>query len=150
MRATGITTAVLCLCGIYGAGGQTAVSMAAVKSVYVGPFAEKPGAAALRADLISELRKSHRLSVAASPEAADAVITGAGETWIRGYYSLNPRVRNTSDAYPIYGGYLSIELKGRGGETLWSYLVTPKRFGSEDIGRNLCGQIVRKLVDALK
>jgi hypothetical protein len=89
--------------------------------------------------------------VAASPQAADAVIGGTGETWIRGYYSLNPRVRSVgSDAHPIYGGYLSVELKGRGGETLWSYLVTPRRFGPEDIGRNLCGQIVRKLVEVLK
>jgi hypothetical protein len=117
----------------------------------VEPFANKPGAEGLRADLIAELRKSHRVSVAASPQAADAVIGGTGETWVRGYYSLNPRVRSVgSDAHPIYGGYLSVELKGRGGETLWSYLVTPRRFGPEDIGRNLCGQIVRKLVEVLK
>lgn len=141
----------LCMYGAFDARAQTAAALGAVKSVYVEPFANKPGAEGLRADLIAELRKSHRVSVAASPQAADAVIGGTGETWVRGYYSLNPRVRSVgSDAHPIYGGYLSVELKGRGGETLWSYLVTPRRFGPEDIGRNLCGQIVRKLVEVLK
>ncbi len=141
---------VVCLCGVNCARAQTAAALGAVKRVYVEPFAAKPGAEVLRADLIAELRKSHRVAVAPSPQSADAVITGAGETWIRGYYSLNPRVRSTSDAHPIYGGYLSVELKGQGGETLWSYLVTPRRFGPEDIGRNLCGQVVRKLVAVLK
>jgi hypothetical protein len=139
-----------CVCAGLGAGAQTATTLDAVKSVYVEPFPNKPGAEALRNDLIAELRKSRRLSVAASPGEADAVIDGTGESWIRGYYSLNPRVRSVADAHPIYGGYLSVELKGKGGETLWSYLVTPRRFGPEDIGRNLCGQVVRRLLEALK
>ncbi len=114
------------------------------------PLAGKQGAEALRNSLISELRKAHRVTVVTAPQDADAVLGGTGETWVRGYYSLNPRVRNVSDAHPIYGGYLSVELKGRQNETLWSYLVTPNRSGFDDIGRNLAGQIVRKLVEALK
>lgn len=131
---------------------QTAVALAAVKRIYVAPFPDKPGATELRAGLIEELRKLHRITLAASPQDADAVISGKGETWIRGYYSLNPRARSISseDAHPIYGGYLSVELKGQGSETLWSYLVTPRRFGPEDIGRNLGSQMVHKLVEALK
>ena len=137
---------------IWPAAAQTAVALAGVKRIYVAPFPDKPGAAELRAGLVDELRKSHRITLAASAQDADAVISGKGETWIRGYYSLNPRARSISseDAHPIYGGYLSVELKGQRDETLWSYLVTPKRFGPEDIGRNLGGQMARKLVDALK
>jgi len=139
------------LCGGRTAPGQTAETLRDVKRVYVEPFADKSGAPELRADLIVELRKSHRLIVVKSPQEADAVISGTGESWIRGYYSLNPRIRSvTGDAHPIYGGYLSVELKGRQSETLWSYLVTPRRLGPEDIGRNLAGQMVRRLVEALK
>ncbi len=140
----------LCLCGGYHTCAQTALTPGAVKSVYIEPLGSKPGAEALRAALIAELKKSHRVTVVPSPAAADAVMGGTGETWIRGYYSLNPRARGVEGAQPIYGGYLSVELKGRGNETLWSYLVTPRRFGPEDIGRNLCGQIVHKLLEILK
>jgi len=134
----------LCLCGGIAASAQ------AVKRVYVDPFGNKPGAEKLHDALIEELRKSHQVVVAQSPGEADVVISGTGETWIRGYYTLNPRVRSITEAHPIYGGYLSVELKARGGETLWSYLVTPRRFGPEDIGRNLCGQIVHKLLEVVK
>lgn len=141
----------LCLCGAPTAPAQTADTLRAVNRVYVEPFAGKSGAPELRADLIVELRKSHRLMVVKSPQEADAVLSGTGESWIRGYYSLNPRIRSvTGDAHPIYGGYLSVELKGRQSETLWSYLVTPRRLGPEDIGRNLAGQMVRRLVEALQ
>ena len=145
----------LCLSGGPPAPAQSAATLSAVKRIYVEPFADKPGDAALRAGLIVELiaasRKSHRFAVVKSAPEADAVLAGTGESWIRGYYSLNPRMRSvTGDAHPIYGGYLSVELKGRQGETLWSYLVTPRRFGPDDIGRNLAAQMVRKLEEALK
>jgi hypothetical protein len=150
-RALWWATMFVCLGGGLRASAQSAATLGAVKRIYVEPLGGKPGAEELRADLIAELRKSHRVTVLASLQEADAVIGGTGETWIRGYYSLNPRARSVgSDAHPIYGGYLSVELKGAGGETLWSYLVTPRRFAPEDIGRNLCGQIVRKLVEVLK
>jgi hypothetical protein len=144
----------VCLCGRPAAPAQTAQTLGAVQRIYVEPFAAKPGAEALRAELIAELiaisGKSHRIAVVKSPSEADAVLGGTGESWIRGYYSLNPRVRSTADAHPIYGGYLSVELKGRQSETLWSYLVTPRRSGPEDIDRNLASQMVRRLVEALK
>jgi hypothetical protein len=83
----------LCLCGGPTAPAQTAGTLRGVKRVYVEPFADKPGAPELRADLIAELRKSHRLIVVKSPQEAHAVRSGTGEGWIRGYYSLNPRWR---------------------------------------------------------
>jgi len=144
----------LCLCGGPAAAAQTAETLGAVHRIYVEPFAAKPGAEVLRGELIAELiaasGKSHRIAVVKSPSEADALLSGTGESWVRGYYSLNPRVRSVTGAVPIYGGYLSVELKGRQGETLWSYLVTPRRSGPEDISRNLASQMIRRLVEALK
>ena len=149
-RALPFIALTVCLCGRFSICAQSVVAPGAVKGIYVEPLGNKPGADALRAALIAELKKSHRVTVVSSPAAAGAVIGGTGETWIRGYYSLNPRARGVEGAQPIYGGYLSVELKRRENETLWSYLVTPRRFGPEDIGRNLCGQIVHKLLEILK
>ena len=78
---------------------------------------------------------------------ADFILSGSGETYIKGYVGTNPRVRYlNSDAKPVYGGFLSVELKNREHDPVWSYLVTPRRFGSDDINRNLASQIVHKLI----
>lgn len=148
-RAVGIA----CCCAawiVIGHAGQPGVSLQQIKSVYVDSFGAKPGARELRASLIAALEKSHKLKVAAAAGQADAVLSGSGETWIRGYYSLNPRVRYvTSDAHAVYGGFLSVELKSPREETLWSYLVTPRHFGPEQIDRNLADQMAKKILAAL-
>jgi hypothetical protein len=70
---------------------------------------------------------------------------------VKGHYSLNPRHREvTADTQPFYGGYLSVELKGKGDETLWSYLVTPHPHVTGDIYKDLAGHVVKKLLDAIK
>ena len=91
------------------------------------------------------------MAVAPDQASADYIISGNGETYIKGYLGTNPRVHYlNSDAQPVYSGFLSIELKTRQQETVWSYLVTPRRFGSEDINHNLAGQMVRKLADQIQ
>jgi phosphate transport system substrate-binding protein len=50
---------------------------------------------------------------------------------------------------PIYRGFLSIELRDKNGQTLWSYLATPPA-ASADVSKDLSTLIVKKLVDALK
>lgn len=135
---------------VIGHAGQLGLSLQQIKSVYVDSFGAKPGAKELRASLIAALEKSHKVKVAATPGQADAVLGGSGETWIRGYYSLNPRVRYvTSDAHAVYDGFLSVELKSPHEETLWSYLVTPRHFGQERIDRNLADQMAKKILAAL-
>jgi hypothetical protein len=120
-----------------------------VRSIYVGSLGSKNGSSEFRESLKSAIERSRRFSIAPSPEAADAVITGTGELWIRGYYSLNPRARgSTRGAEPIYGGYLSVELKGHRDETIWSYLVTPKRSSGPDTTRELANRAVKALADA--
>ena len=84
------------------------------------------------------------------PRDADAIVSGDGETWIKGYRSLNPRSgRLPANGEPQYAGFLSVELRDTKGETLWSYLVTLGP-ASENISKDLSKQIVRHLMDALK
>ena len=129
--------------------GQTATSAEQVRRVYVGSFGSNPEAERVRHSLIDDLSKG-RVKVVPSPGQADATLTGSGEVWIKGYYSLNPRDRSVAgNAHAIYGGYLSVELKGSRDEVLWSYLVTPRRFGPNSVSQNLAGQIAKKLEEAV-
>jgi hypothetical protein len=122
---------------------------ASPKRVYVEVFPAKNGSTKLREDLISQLRKLGSFSVVASESEADAIVSGDGETWIKGYRSLNPRSgRLPSDGDPVYSGFLSVELKDTKGDTLWSYLVTLGP-ASENISQDLSKQIVKHLGEAL-
>lgn len=97
-----------------------------------------------------QLRKQGSFSIVPSEAEADAVIAGDGETWIKGYRSLNPRSgRLPSNGDPVYAGFLSVELRDTKGETLWSYLVTLGP-ASEAITKDLSKQVVKHLLDALK
>lgn len=127
--------------------GFPAWCAAGTSRIFVEPFADKGGAAQLRSELVNLLRKEHGVELVDTAAAADFILSGSGETYIKGYVGTNPRVRYlNSDARPVYGGFLSVELKSRAHDPVWSYLATPRRFGSDDINRNLAGQIVHKLV----
>jgi hypothetical protein len=119
--------------------------------VIVEPFPGKPGAAELRAELIRLLGRERGVIVVSDPSSAELDVSGDGETYVTGYVGANPRVRYlNSDARPVFRGFLSVELKNRAHDTIWSYLVTPRRLGPDDINRNLAGQIVRRLVEAVE
>jgi hypothetical protein len=121
-----------------------------LKRIYVEPFPAKTGSDKLREDLVAELRRLGSPAIAASEAEADALVSGDGETWIKGYRSLNPRSgRLPSNGDPVYAGFLSVELKDTKGDTLWSYLVTLGP-SSENISKDLSKQIVKHLADALK
>ena len=86
------------------------------------------------------------MGIATDAAHADFIIAGSGETYVRGYIGTNPRVHYLNrDAKPVYSGFLSVELKPRGQDTMWSYLATPRPFGSQDIGANLAGQVAHKI-----
>jgi hypothetical protein len=124
--------------------------LAGIKRIFVERFPAKTGSEKLREDLIAELRRMGSPSIVASEADADAIVTGDGETWIKGYRSLNPRSgRLPSNGEPQYAGFLSVELKDTKGDTLWSYLVTLGP-SSENITKDLSKQIVKHLTDALK
>jgi hypothetical protein len=127
---------------------QTAVTVSQVKKIYVDSLGDKKGAKELRDALIGRLRRSHEIQVVDKANEADAVITGNAEVWVKGYYSTNPRPSKFNEI-PIYGGFLSVELKGKGDETLWSYLVTPGKLQWNGITQDLTGQLTKKLLETL-
>jgi len=119
--------------------------------IFIEPFAGKQGAAELRSELVKLVEHERGMTIVEDKQAADFVLSGTGETYIKGYVGTNPRVRYlNSDAKAVYGGYLSVELKNREHDPVWSYLATPRRFGPDDINRNLAGQIARKLGEAVE
>jgi hypothetical protein len=123
-------------------------SAAATVRVFVEPFPDKPGAAMLRDEIVKLLGKEQGIAVVTDASQSDYIVSGSGETYVRGYVGTNPRVHYlNSDAKPVYGGFLSVELKPRGQDTVWSYLATPRRLGPQDIDSNLAGQIVHKLAE---
>jgi phosphate ABC transporter phosphate-binding protein len=146
----GLTACFAFCCAMLGPtlAGQTAPAQ--VRRLYVEPFATQAGSEKFREDVISELRKLNSVSVAADESNADAILGGGGEVRIKGYRSHNPQLGKVApNGTPIYTGFLSIELRDKDGQTLWSYLATPPA-ASGDVSKDLSTLIVKKLVEALK
>ena len=119
------------------------------RHLYVEPFTTKDGAEKLRDDVTAELRKLSSVSLAANETDADLILGGGGEIWVRGYRSLNPRSgESPSNGTPVYGGYLSVELRDKAGVTLWSYLVTPNATNGDASSKNLATQIAKHVAEA--
>jgi hypothetical protein len=124
--------------------------LAAVKSVRIETLGSKPGSAEVLKELDHELQKTAKLRVADAAGEADATIRGDCEIWVRGYVSLNPRAGSgPGRGTPVYGGFLSVELRDRHNAVLWSYLATPHA-GSSDAARDLSRQVARSLKEALE
>ena len=121
-----------------------------IRRIYVEPFATREGSEALREDVLAELHKIKSVSLAGDESSADAILGGGGEVWIKGYRSHNPQLGKVPpNGTPIYTGFLSIELRDKTGQTLWSYLATPPA-ASGDVSKDLSILIAKKLDDALK
>lgn len=122
----------------------------ATKRLYVEPFATKTGAEKLRDDLIGDLRKQGEFTLVANEADADLILGGGGEIWVRGYRSFSPRshMKIASNGVPIYGGYLSVEIRNRQGVTVWSYLATPGA-NSEDVSKDISKRIAKHIGEAV-
>jgi|ERR1700730_10195523 hypothetical protein len=127
---------------------QTAETLSQVKRVYVGSLGDKRGATELHDKLIRRLRKARGIEVVASPGEADAIITGTGEIWLKGYINTNPKL-SPSTRQAVYDGYLSVELHGKDNAALWSYRVTPGMFRWSDLSQDLVNRLVKQLLTAL-
>src|SRR5215469_3349617 len=125
-------------------------SATAAKRLYVEPFATKTGAEKLRDDVMGELRKQGSYTLVPNDANADLILGGGGEIWIKGYRSFSPRshMKMPSNGTPIYGGYLSVELKDRRGVTVWSYLAAPSA-ASEDVSKDISKRVAKHLAEAL-
>lgn len=120
--------------------------MQSVHRIFIDGFGDKPQLQEVKKDLASELRRSGVFTVVDSGNQADATLTGRGDTWLKGYYSLNPRAGTSpANGQPVYGGYVSVELKDRAGITLWSYLATPHA-GSKNIAKDLSKDVMKHLL----
>ena len=121
-------------------------SLHSVKRIFIDGLGDKPQLREVRKDLAGELRRSEIFSVADSADQADATLSGRGDAWLKGYYSLNPRAGTSpGNGQPVYGGYVSVELKDRTGATLWSYLATPHSV-SKNIAKDLSKDVARHLI----
>lgn len=120
------------------------------RRLYVEAFATKAGAEKLRGDMTAELRKLNSVSLVPDESNADLVLGGGGEIWVKGYRSFSPRshMKLSTNGTPVYGGFLSVELKNKRGVTVWSYLVTPGA-ASEDISKDLSKRIAKHLAEGL-
>jgi len=116
----------------------------------VEPFTTKTDAEGLRSDVTAELRKLSSVSVVPDEGKADLILGGGGEIWITGYRSFSPRshMKMPTNGTPIYGGYLSVEIRNRRGVTVWSYLATPGA-ESEDVAKDIAKRITKHVSEAL-
>jgi hypothetical protein len=128
---------------------QTAATLSQVKRLYVGSLGAKQGATELHDKLIKRLRKARGIEVVANPSEADAIITGTGEIWVKGYISTSPKP-SPQNRQPVYDGYLSAELKGKDNETLWSYRATPGQFLWNGVTQDLVNRLAKQLLKALQ
>jgi phosphate transport system substrate-binding protein len=128
-------------------------SGSAAKRLFVERLATKAGGDKLRDEIAAELRKQEALKLVPDEAQADLILGGGGEIWIKSYRSFSPRshMKMPTNGTPVYGGYLSVELKNKQGVTVWSYLATPDPFSedaSKDIAKRIAKHIPEGLMDA--
>jgi hypothetical protein len=128
---------------------QIANSLAQIKKIYVASLGDKNGSAKIHDALVKRLRDVHGLQVVSTQAEADAVITGNAELWVKGYYTTSPRPSRYAQNV-IYGGVLSVEVKGKDNETMWSYLVTPSKFYWGTVAEDLADHLVKKFQQAVQ
>jgi phosphate ABC transporter phosphate-binding protein len=146
-RALAAIGVLLLACG--SATGQTAERLSQVKKVYVQELSAEGPSRGLREKLIHQLQQKGKLEVLSTADGADAVIKPSSSIWPTGYVSTDPR-SPSGLRQRVYRGFLSVEVLGKGGEPLWSYLVTPARFRAGDIASDLADQLVTKFLAAMK
>jgi phosphate ABC transporter phosphate-binding protein len=130
-----------------GAAAERVDSLTRARTLYVETFTGGVQAAQLRESLVRKLAKSHRFQVVQSPANADAVVTGTGQIWVRGFVAINPHTPAT-DREAAYGGYLSLEVDGAHGQPLWSWLATPGQRAWGSVFDDIAGRAAKELVGA--
>lgn len=138
-----LSAAVFAIC----AEAQTRARLAGIRAIDVAQMGSGTFADALRLRIIDRLKKSARVKVVESAAGADATLRGDSNIWAIGTIKLNPHSGGATETK--YQGYLSVELVGSTGQTLWSYLVTPSRFRTSSITDDLAGQMVARLLEAV-
>lgn len=141
----------VCCCVVAGSALASQARDRVVQRLYVEPFAMKTDAAKIQKDVTAEVQKLNSVSLVSDESSADVILGGGGEIWIKGYRSFSPRAdeKLPTNGMPVYGGFLSVELKSKNGVTLWSYLATPGA-ASDNVSKDLAKEIAKHLAEALK
>ncbi len=126
---------------------QTAQTLQQVKTLYVDSFGPGKTDELLRDDLIKRLEKTGGYKIVDDKNAADALVSGSGEVWIKNYEATNWRSPN-NNRQAIYSGFLAVEVTGRDGSTLWSYMATPYKLIWTNIADELAGNLVKAMIAA--
>jgi phosphate ABC transporter phosphate-binding protein len=143
LRLAGILLAAYLCAAVARAGGD----LAGVRTIHVASVGDGSDAAALRARIVDQLKKTGRVRVVEDAAAADVVLRGTSGIWATGTVTLHPHSKAAAET--VYQGYLSLELVNHSNQTLWSYLVTPSRFRTASITDDLADHAVAHLLDAL-
>lgn len=145
--ARAATILAIALLATAGSRGNAAQGLSQVRKLYVASLGSDPKAVEMRARLVDRLRRDRSLEIVPEAAQADAVIRGTGQVWVSGHFYPNPRSK--SFRQDSYSGFLSVEIVGKRGEVLWSYLVTPSRF-SMNVAHSLADEAATRLVNALE
>lgn len=127
---------------------QTAESLSAVKRVVIDWPDSDNGSIAVRDRVQQKLKAGTHLEIVSQPAQADAVLHGRAAMWLTGYVYMSPRSKSAQQA--TYRGFASMEVTGKDGKALWSYLVTPRQVGWKSITNDLADQLVHEFLLALE
>jgi phosphate transport system substrate-binding protein len=127
---------------------QRAARLPEVKTVYIDSLGQGKRAADIREHLVRRLEHSSEIKITSDIAKADAVIKGTGQIWAVGEITLSPHSHSANET--MLEGYLSVEVVGKEGQTLWSYLATPSKFPWGGLADDLAKQIVSRLLDDVK
>jgi phosphate transport system substrate-binding protein len=127
---------------------QRADRLSEVKTVYIDSLGQSKRAADIREHLVRRLEHSSEIKVTSDMAKADALIKGTGQIWTVGEITLSPHSHSANET--MLEGYLSVEVVGKGNQTLWSYLATPSKFPWGGLADDLAKQTVSRLLDDVK
>jgi phosphate transport system substrate-binding protein len=101
----------------------------------------------VRDRLVQRLKSSKTIQMVRDSTQADAILHGSVTIWKSGCVSTSFRSKAAEE--PLYQGYASAELNDKRGNTLWSYLVTPRRPEWKKITDDLGDQLAAALIAAV-
>ena len=126
---------------------QTAENLAAVKEVALEWSGSERASSAIRDRVVQKLKASKKVEFVANAAQADGILHGDVRVWVASYVSTTPKSNAVQE--PVYRGYASVEVTGKDGRTLWSYLATPRSPGWKNIKEDLSDQLAQALLSAL-
>lgn len=98
--------------------------------------------------VLHKLKASKLVTIVSSSEQADETLRGNATIWAVGREASSLRSKGAERT--IYKGYASIEVAGKDGQVLWSYLATPRSVGWSGIREDLADQLAQEFLKRSK